>query len=513
MKQKVLLLILDGFGIGKPYPGNAIYLAGTPGIDELTANNPHTTLEASGLAVGLPKGQMGNSEVGHLNLGAGRVVYQKLTKINMACESGEFYSNKTLINTIDSAKGKNLHIGGLCSDGGVHSSLEHLYEIIRVAKSRGVENIYIHAFLDGRDTAPKSALTYINQIEDKLAEIGAGKIATVSGRFYPMDRDNRWDRTKQAYELLTEGVGKRFSSALEAVQSSYDEGVTDEFVKPCVITKDGENPITIGDGDSFIHFNYRPDRARQLTAAIALDDFKGFERNKRVKINYACMALYDGSFGLPILFTDEMLGQNIDTTLGKVVSDGGLTQLRIAETEKYAHVTYFLNGGKEEKYKGEDRILVPSPKIATYDLQPEMSAPEVEQLLIEDIKHERHNFIVCNFANCDMVGHTGDIYAAKQAVSQVDKSTFTAVKAAHSMGYDVVIIADHGNVEELLSEEGLPQSAHSINPVPCIFIPKEGRTPWELKSGGVLADVTGLLLYLLNLPIPGSMKKSVLLPD
>jgi len=511
--NKVLLLILDGFGVAPPGPGNAITLAGTPNIDELQRKYPHTLLEASGLAVGLPKGQMGNSEVGHLNLGAGRIVYQKLTLINKSIEDGMFQKNPTLLKAIEDGKKGKLHLAGLCSDGGVHSVLEHLYEIVKTAKSCGVENVFVHAFLDGRDTPPQSAKKYIAEIEGKLKEIGCGKIATVQGRYFSMDRDNRWDRVKIAYDCLTAGKGRHARSAIEAVDQAYLLGETDEFVTPTIIM-DGDKPLAlIEDGDSFIHFNYRPDRARELTKALTEKDFTGFERDKLPKISYTCFAMYDETFTLPIIFTEELLKQDIETTLGKIVSDAGLSQLRIAETEKYAHVTYFLNGGREETYKGEDRVLVPSPKVPTYDLQPEMSCPQVEEKLVEDIKTEKHSFIVCNLANPDMVGHTGNIDATIKTIKQVDESTGKIVNAAHEHSYDVVIISDHGNAEQLLDENGNKETAHSTNLVPCIFIPSEGRKPWEFGEGGSLSDVTGLILYLLGLKPHPSMKRSILVPD
>ncbi|MEZ4812726.1 MAG: 2,3-bisphosphoglycerate-independent phosphoglycerate mutase [Caldisericia bacterium] len=507
MNKKVLLLILDGFGLGHPGEGNAIYKSGAKNIFKLMKKYPSTTIRTDGLAVGLPDGQMGNSEVGHLNLGAGKVVYQKLTVINKAVTSGELSKNPTLLKAIEQAKGKTLHIGGLASEGGVHSSLEHLYEIIRTAKNHDVENICIHVFLDGRDTPRKSGLEYVGQIEEKLKSIGAGRIATVCGRYYAMDRDNRWERTKLGYDLVADGKGEKFDNAADAVSASYDKDITDEFVKPCVI---GDYK-GLNEGDQFIFFNFRPDRARQLTRALTEQNFSEFERDRFVGIGYTCMAEYDSSFTLPIIFTEEMLAQKIEATLGSVVSDAGMTQLRIAETENYAHVTYCLNGGREQQYEGEDRILVPSPKVATYDLKPEMSAPEVEEKLISAIEADKYNLIVCNFANCDMVGHTGIIPAIIKAVDQVDKSVKNVTDAAIKNNYNTIIIADHGNAEKNLDEDRLPYTAHTTNPVPCILIPTAENKVDYLPEGGGLADVAGLVLHLLGIKKPSGMKDSVLI--
>lgn len=512
-KNKVLLLILDGFGIAPPSQGNPVSLAGTPNIEKLMKENPHSTLDCSGLAVGLPEGQMGNSEVGHLNLGAGKIVYQKLTLINESVRTGQIKQNKTLLYAIEAGKNSALHLGGLCSDGGVHSELEHLYAIVETAKEHGLKNVYIHAFLDGRDTPPKSAIGYIKQIEAKLAEIGIGKIATVSGRYYSMDRDKRWERVKPAYDMLTLGEGIQANSAVEAVELAYGRDETDEFVN-CSVVIENEKPVaTINDGDSFIHFNFRPDRARELTMTLTDASFAEFERAKFPKIHYTCFAMYDENFTLPIIFTEESLNQDVSMTLGRAVSEAGLMQLRIAETEKYAHVTYFLNGGREELYKGEDRILVPSPKVPTYDMQPEMSLPEVSKLLIEDLEKQAHDLVVCNFANCDMVGHTGSIEASMKAVKAVDDAVGKVVQVARGNGYDVVICADHGNIEEKMDKEGNKQTAHSTNPVPIIFVPRKDRAPWQFKQGGILCDVTGLVIYLLGIQLPKEMKKSVFLPE
>jgi len=510
--KKAILMILDGYGLGEPGQGNAIYLSPATDIIRLMRKYPSTTLRADGLSVGLPDGQMGNSEVGHLNLGAGKIIFQKLTLINKFVRDGDFAKNEVLLKAVKGAENSSLHIGGLCSEGGVHSSLVHLYEIVRVAKSAGIKNVYIHAFLDGRDTPPKSGLGFIREIEEKLAEIGLGKIITVSGRYFSMDRDNRWDRTEKAYAMLVKGIGREFNSATEAIEFAYENGETDEFVLPSIIKKGGE-ATTLKNGDSFIHFNFRPDRARQLTRVLTSENFTEFPRDIFPKLKYTCMAEYDSSFTLPIIITEKMLKQDITETLGSAVAGAGLTQLRIAETEKYAHVTYFLNGGREEPYKGEERIMVSSPSVATYDLQPEMSAPLVEEKLITAIKSNKFNLIVCNLANCDMVGHTGIIPAAIKAVSQVNKTVKHVAEVARENGYDLVIIADHGNAEKMLDENFLPFTAHTINPVPCIFVPGAGREGWELSDNGVLADVTGFMLYLLGIKIPAGMKKSVLLPE
>ncbi|MBP7733123.1 MAG: 2,3-bisphosphoglycerate-independent phosphoglycerate mutase [Caldisericia bacterium] len=507
--RKVLLLILDGFGIAPPSSGNVCTLACTPNIDKLRDENPHSQLDTSGLNVGLPKGQMGNSEVGHLNLGAGRIVYQKLTLIDKAVEDGSLAKNKVLLEAIDKAKNSKLHLAGLCSNGGVHSELEHLYEIVKIARDRGVKNIFLHAFLDGRDTPPASAVGFIEEIQDKFKALGAGKIATISGRFYAMDRDNRWDRTKKAYDCMVSGVGQLIDDPVKAIEESYSNGVTDEFIEPMVVAQNGKPLATIDDGDSFIHFNFRPDRARQIARALTAKEFTGFARDKFPKITFTCFALYDESLNLPIVFTDDMLTQDIDMTLGKAISDAGLTQLRIAETEKYAHVTYFFNGGREEPYPGEDRILVPSPKVATYDLQPEMSGPEVVEKLSQAMKSGKYNFIACNLANPDMVGHTGNIPAAIKAVRFVDKATKQIADVAKEFGYNMVVISDHGNVEQLLDGMGNVHTAHTTNMVPLILIPVNEIDRRELAPLGTLADVTGLLLHLLGIRKPPQMKDSV----
>lgn len=512
-KNKVLLLILDGFGIAPPSQGNPVSLAGTPNIEKLMKENPHSTLDCSGLAVGLPEGQMGNSEVGHLNLGAGKIVYQKLTLINESVRTGQIKHNRILLEAIETGKNSALHLGGLCSDGGVHSDLEHLYAIVQIAKEHGIKNVFIHAFLDGRDTPPKSAIGFIRQIEAKLNEIGVGKIATVSGRYYSMDRDKRWERVKPAYDMLTLGEGIQANSAVEAVELAYERDESDEFVKCSVVVENGKPVATINDGDSFVHFNFRPDRARELTMTLTDVSFTEFERTKFPKISYTCFAMYDESFTLPIIFTEESLNQDVSMTLGRAVSEAGLMQLRIAETEKYAHVTYFMNGGREELYKGEDRIMVPSPKVPTYDMQPEMSLPEVSKLLIEDLDKQTHDLVVCNFANCDMVGHTGSIEASMKAVKTVDDTVGKVVQVANGNGYDIIVCADHGNIEEKIDKDGNKQTAHSTNPVPIIFVPRKDRTPWQFKQSGILCDVTGLVIYLLGIPLPKAMKKSVFLPE
>lgn len=509
--RKVLLLILDGFGIAPPSSGNVCTLACTPNIDKLRDENPHSQLDTSGLNVGLPKGQMGNSEVGHLNLGAGRIVYQKLTLIDKAVEDGSLAKNKVLLEAIDKAKDSKLHLAGLCSNGGVHSELEHLYELVKIARDRGVKNIFLHAFLDGRDTPPASASEFIKEVQDKFNEFGAGKIATVCGRFYAMDRDNRWDRTKKAYDCMVSDIGQLIDDPVKAIEESYSNGVTDEFIEPMVVVQNGKPLATIDDGDSFIHFNFRPDRARQIAKALTDKNFTDFARDKFPNITFTCFALYDESLRLPIVFTDEMLAQDIDMTLGKAISDAGLTQLRIAETEKYAHVTYFFNGGREEPYPGEDRILVPSPKVATYDLQPEMSGPEVVEKLNQAMKSGKYNFIACNLANPDMVGHTGNIPAAIKAVKFIDKATKQIADVAKESGYNMVVISDHGNVEQLLDGQGHVHTAHTTNMVPLILIPVNEMDRRELVPLGTLADVTGLLLHLLNIKKPLQMKDSVFL--
>jgi len=495
--KPVTLIIMDGFGESDEIEGNAIASAKTPNIDRLKSSYPFTTIGAAGLDVGLPPGQMGNSEVGHLNLGAGRVVYQDYTRINLAIEDGSFYSNPVLVEAADLAKerGRTLHLMGLLSDGGVHSHNAHLYALLRLAKARGVERLRIHAILDGRDVPPRSALGYFRDLGDEVATIGLGSVATVAGRYYSMDRDRRWERTKLAYRAMTSGEGLRAESPEEAVKAGYDRGEDDEFLKPTVIDPDG----LVRDGDSLIFFNFRPDRARQITKAFVDPDFCEFDRDE-IKVHFVCMTLYQESIRSPVAFPADHLKE----TLGEVVSGSGLRQLRIAETEKYAHVTFFFNGGREEASPGEDRLLIPSPKVATYDRKPEMSAFEVTDAVVEKIKEGVYDLIVLNYANSDMVGHTGIFDAAVKAVEAVDECVGRVVSEVLARGGAVLLTADHGNAEQMENEAtGQHHTAHTTNPVPFVLI-RDGEKA-RLREDGILADVAPTVLDLLGLPVPAAM--------
>lgn len=508
MNQKTLLMILDGWGEGKHDWTNAIFTQGAPYIDSLRAKYPFSHLQACGEAVGLPAGQMGNSEVGHLNLGAGRVVYQDLVKINMACRDHKLLDNKEIKAVYDYVKesGKQLHLMGLTSTGGVHSSLEHVYEFLAVAKQYGLDKVYVHCFMDGRDTDPKSGKGFVEALEAKMAE-STGKVASVCGRYYAMDRDKRWERVKLAYDLLVKGEGTKSASATEAIQASYDEGVTDEFIKPiCITGADGKPVGTISEGDAVIFYNFRNDRAREITSVLTQEDLPDFGM-KTIPLYYCCLTPYDDKFtGLHILFDKE----NVQETLGEVVAKAGKRQLRIAETEKYAHVTFFFNGGREAPYEGEDRILVPSPKVATYDLKPEMSAFEVKDKLVEAIGTEKYDFIVVNYANGDMVGHTGVYEAIEKAVKAIDACVEATVEAAKAHDYEVIIIADHGNADHALNEDGTPNTAHSLNPVPCVYV--TANTGAKIQNG-ILADVAPTLLHIMGLPQPAEMTGKQLIED
>ena len=506
MKKPVLLMILDGWGIAPADKTNAAAMAKTPNLDSYFAKYPHTTLEASGKAVGLPAGQIGNSEVGHLNIGAGRIIYQSLTRIDKAIEDGDLYKNKELSRVMDETKqaGKALHLLGLLSDGGVHSHIEHLLALICMAKVKGLTKIYVHAFLDGRDVGPKTALEYIHELEDGMAQIGVGKIATVSGRYYAMDRDKRWERVERAYKALVLGEGGKAASAAAGVEASYAAGVTDEFVEP--FTVDGvDGKITAGDG--VIFFNFRPDRAREITRALHDEDFPYFARPEGARpVNYVCMTQYDATITAPVAFPPE----EIKDTLGEVLAQHGLHQLRIAETEKYAHVTFFFNGGVEEPNKGEDRILVKSPKVATYDLKPEMSAYEVCDKLTDAIRSQKYDVIIINFANPDMVGHTGVESAAIQAVEAVDECVGKAVEALKEVDGQMFICADHGNAEQLVDyETGEPYTAHTTNPVPFILV--NADPSYTLREGGCLADIAPTLIELMGMEQPKEMTGKSLL--
>ena len=498
--KPVMLMILDGWGIAPAGPYNAAKTAKTPELSRLFETYPHTRLLASGNAVGLPEGQMGNSEVGHLNIGAGRIVYQELTRITKACEEGTLLQNKALLECMARVKqnGGALHLMGLLSDGGVHSHESHLWALLKMAKANGLEKVYVHAFLDGRDVGPSTALTYIERLQKVIDETGCGEIATVSGRYYAMDRDKRWERVKIAYDALVDGVGEKASDMVEAVQKSYDEGVTDEFIKPVVRVDAAGQPVgMIRPNDLVIFFNYRNDRAKELTIVLTQEDMPA-EGMHTMPLYYCCMTPYDAKFtGLHILFDKE----NVPDTIGEWVSKQGLKQLRIAETEKYAHVTFFLNGGREEPFANEDRILVPSPKVATYDLQPEMSAPEVADKLVAALGERKFDFICLNFANGDMVGHTGVYDAIVKAVKAVDGCVAKVVEAAKENGYEVVMIADHGNADNAVNADGTPNTAHSLNPVPIVVVSDRVKSVHD----GILADVAPTVLRLMGLEQPAEM--------
>lgn len=503
MKKPLILMILDGFGIAGD-KGNAIKAANKPNIDRLFSSNPVTQIGASGMDVGLPDGQMGNSEVGHTNIGAGRVVYQELTRITKSIQDGDFFQNEALCNAIDNAvkNGTALHIMGLLSDGGVHSHNTHLYGILELAKKKGLEKVYVHAFLDGRDVPPSSGKDYVAACVEEMKKIGVGQIATVMGRYYAMDRDNRWERVVKAYSAMVYGEGVKCADPVEAVAASYAEGVTDEFVVPTVI--DGAAPI--GANDSMIFYNFRPDRAREITRTFVDPDFTGFERKKGFfPLTYVCMTQYDATMpNVQVAFKP----QSLDNTFGEYISNKGLTQLRIAETEKYAHVTFFFNGGVENTYENEDRILVASPKVATYDLQPEMSAYEVADKCAEAIKSGKYDVIILNFANCDMVGHTGVFDAAVKAVEAVDACVGKVTDAIAEMGGVSLITADHGNADKMFEDDGSPFTAHTTNPVPFCVI----GYPCQLREGGKLADIAPTMLQILGLEQPEEMTgKSLIL--
>ena len=503
MDRKVLLMILDGWGEGRQDESNVIYTQGAPYIEGLRKQYPMGTLKACGEAVGLPDGQMGNSEVGHLNLGAGRVVYQDLVKINIACREHKLLQNAEIKAAYDYVKANNkqLHLMGLASMGGVHSSLEHVYEFLNVAKEYGLEDVFVHCFMDGRDTDPKSGKGFIEELTAHCAQ-SAGHVASIVGRYYAMDRDKRWERVKVAYDLLVNGEGKQATDMVQAMQESYDEGVTDEFVKPIHnATVDG----TIKEGDVVIFFNYRNDRAKELTVVLTQQDMPEAGMHTIPGLQYYCMTPYDASFtGVHILFDKE----NVQNTLGEYLSNQGKSQLHIAETEKYAHVTFFFNGGRETPYEGEERILVASPKVATYDLKPEMSAFEVKDKLVEAIKTEKFDFIVVNFANGDMVGHTGIYSAIETAVKAVDACVKDVIEAAKAADYEAIIIADHGNADNAINSDDTPNTAHSLNPVPCIYVTENKDAKVE---NGVLADVAPSILHIMGLPQPAEMSGKCLI--
>ena len=509
MKKKALLMILDGFGIGPKDASNAIYSTNTPHITKLFEEYPNSQLQASGENVGLPDGQMGNSEVGHLNIGGGRVVYQDLVKINRACKDGSIRQNPEIISAFSTAKnrGKNLHIMGLTSNGGVHSSLDHLFYLLDIAKEYGLEgHTFVHCFMDGRDTDPHSGIGFIDELEEHMTH-STGEIASIQGRFYAMDRDKRWERVKIAYDCLVNGEGEAFENMHQAMEASYAADITDEFIKPIVHVRNGKPVATISEGDVVIFFNYRNDRAREMTIVLTQQDMpeQGMMRIK--DLDYYCMTPYESSFtGVHILFPKE----NVQNTLGEVVSKAGLRQLRIAETEKFAHVTFFFSGGRDDKFEGEDRILIPSPKVATYDLQPEMSAPEVAAALCDAMDKDIYDCIMLNFANGDMVGHTGVYESIRQAVVTLDICVDRVVSNARKNGYEVIIIADHGNADHAVNEDGTPNTAHSLNPVPFIYISEHKDAQVE---DGILADVAPSILHILGLEQPKEMTGHCLIKD
>jgi 2,3-bisphosphoglycerate-independent phosphoglycerate mutase len=506
-RPPVVLVVLDGWGISSERNHNAIALGRTPAYTELLERFPHASLVTSGEAVGLPAGQMGNSEVGHMNLGAGRIVYQDLSRIDQSIRDGAFFANPALVAAMNRCSGDRhaLHLVGLVSQGGVHSHLRHLVALVELARRQNVARLFIHALTDGRDTAPNAAADDIVSLERTLADAGVGRIATVIGRYHAMDRDRRWDRTRRAHAAMTEGTGATAPNAATLVADAYAAGTTDEFIEPGVVTDAGGCPIgSLRDGDSVIFFNFRADRARQLTRALALDDnaFDGFERSHRPALRVTTMTEYDATYGLPVAYDPPSFSGNV----AEVLAAAGRTNLRLAETEKYAHVTYFFNSGEEQAYAGEDRILVPSPKVPTYDLQPEMSADSVTNTLVDDVEHGRHDVIVCNFANADMVGHTGNLEAAALAVSTLDGCLTRIVNAVTGAGGTVIVTADHGNAEKMWDAERKgPHTAHTSNPVPVLIVDKElSRTRHVLRNGS-LRDVAPTLLGIAGIDVPPEM--------
>ena len=510
MKDKLtMLMILDGFGDNSNKEGNAVKQANTPNIDKLMKKYASTDIYTSGSYVGLPDGQMGNSEVGHTNIGAGRIVYQELTRITKSIEDGDFFSNQELIAAIDNCKKNNskLHILGLVSNGGVHSHDRHLYGLLELAKRRDFENVYVHCFLDGRDTPPASAENYIAKLQEKMNEKGVGKIASISGRFYSMDRDKRWQRVQKSYNAMVNGEGIKSSNVIKAIEDSYQKEVFDEFVEPTVICNNGEPIATIGKNDSVICFNFRPDRAREITRTLVDTDFNEFETKKDLNLYYVCFTSYDETMpNVHIAFKKEPL----TNTFGEYISKNGYTQLRIAETEKYAHVTFFFNGGEEKQFEGEDRILIPSPKVETYDQKPEMSAYEVTEKVLDAISNDRFDNIILNFANPDMVGHTGSLPAAIKAVETVDECVGKIVKLIEEKEANLIITADHGNCEQMIDyKTGEPHTAHTTNPVPIIVI--NGKNKIKLREGGILADLAPTMLDMMGLEKPAEMSGSSLI--
>jgi 2,3-bisphosphoglycerate-independent phosphoglycerate mutase len=505
-QKKVILVIMDGWGLGKVASADAIQHAKTTFVSSLYKNYPHTTLTTCGEAVGLPEGQMGNSEVGHLNLGAGRIVYQELQRINVAVRDGSFAQNQTLLQAIRQAKTnhKNFHLLGLVSDGGVHSHINHLKAIVDVCKKEGLENVFIHAFTDGRDTDPKSGLSFIKDLQQHLNN-SVGKIATVSGRYYAMDRDKRWERVKLAYDAMVKGTGEKATDAIAAIENSYEKNITDEFIKPTVIMDEAQQPLAVmKDGDVAICFNFRTDRCREITEVLTQKDFPEFDM-KALQLQYTTMTEYDKTFkNVHIIFEND----NLSNTLGEVLQQNKLKQIRIAETEKYPHVTFFFNGGREIPFEGEKRIMIPSPKVATYDLKPEMSAVEVTDAIIPEIKNQTADFICLNYANADMVGHTGVWEAAIKAVETVDQCVERVVTAGLENGYTIFLTADHGNADYLVNEDGSPNTAHTLNPVPFFII--DAHWHGHIKPGK-LGDIAPTILTVMGLPIPKEMTGNILI--
>ena len=505
-KKPTVLMILDGYGLNKSCEHNAVCEAKTPVMDQLMSQCPYVSGQASGLAVGLPDGQMGNSEVGHLNMGAGRIVYQELTRITKSIEDGDFFENEELLKAVQNAKEKGtaLHMYGLLSDGGVHSHITHVFGLLELAKRQGLKKVYVHCFLDGRDTPPESGKGYVEQLTAKMKELGVGEVGMISGRYYAMDRDNRWDRVEKAYRALTLGEGVNGGEdPAAAVQASYDDGKTDEFMLPTVMQKDGKPVAAIQEGDSIIFFNFRPDRAREITRALVDPDFDGFTR-QFFPVTFVCNTEYDASMPNVLVAFPRVAVKN---GLGEYLSSMGMTQLRIAETEKYAHVTFFFNGGVETVYPGEDRVLVNSPKVATYDLQPEMSAVEVTDKCVERIESGAYDVIILNFSNCDMVGHTGVFDAAVKAVETVDTCVGRVVDATLKMGGIAMITADHGNAEQMTEPDGSPMTAHTTNPVPFILC----GAGTELRPDGRLADIAPTMLDVMGLACPPEMDGQTLI--
>ncbi len=502
-RKPVVLMILDGYGLNERHDGNAVYEAQTPVMDRLMKEYPFVKGNASGLSVGLPDGQMGNSEVGHLNMGAGRIVYQELTRITKSIEDGDFFENPEFLAAVENCKNHDsaLHLYGLVSDGGVHSHITHIYGLLELAKRNGLTKVFVHCFLDGRDTPPSSGKEFVAELEEKMKELGVGRVASVMGRYYAMDRDNRWDRVKLAYDALTKGEGNRGESATGLIQESYDNGKTDEFVLPAVVTENGAPVGLIREHDSVIFFNFRPDRAREITRAFCDDSFSGFEREKRMELTYVCFTDYDETIPNKLVAFKK---ETISNTFGEFLAAHGKKQARIAETEKYAHVTFFFNGGVEEPNPGEDRILVKSPKVPTYDMQPEMSAPQVCEKLVEAIHSGKYDVIIVNFANPDMVGHTGVEAAAVKAIEAVDACVGKTVEAILEENGVLFICADHGNAEQLIDyATGEPFTAHTTNPVPFILV--NAGEGYGLREGGCLADIAPTLIELMGMEQPKEM--------